>query len=120
MRFPLLVTEQGEVERVLVDELRMGLDGVLVHPQDDGVEAAELGHAIPERAPLQGAPRGVVLPVEVRHNLTSLERGKPEGPLRDRRGLEVGGSVSFPELSVGLSHGLPRAAQPQALPVEEG
>lgn len=93
----ILVAQQGEVERVLVDELRMRLQRVPAHAEDDRVQFVELREVVPERAGLYGAPGSVVLRVEVQDDLPSFQRAELHRLPRGRGELEVRRTVSYRE-----------------------
>lgn len=68
------VAEELDPQLVLVDELPVGLDGVLAHAYHRDVPHQELPDAGAELRGLLGAPRRVVLGVEVDHVADAFER----------------------------------------------
>src|SRR5690606_9651773 len=87
------VREQPEVQAVLLAELPVRLDGVRAHAQHDRAARVQVLHAVAELARLDGAAGGVVLGIEVEHDLAATQVGQADGRAVVRLELEVGGDV---------------------------
>ena len=71
-----LVRAEGEVELVLLLELVVAFHAVARDADHGRVDLAELRQAVAEAAGLRGAARGIVLGIEIEHNVLSLEPGQ--------------------------------------------
>src|SRR4029077_5690427 len=76
------IGQQGEWELVLLLELLVRRHGIRRDAKDDRAGLLDVAPAVAEPAGLFGAPAGVVLRIEVQHNLTPLQRLQ-----RDRRAI---------------------------------
>src|SRR6266849_6816446 len=98
----VLIAQQGEGEAVFLDELLMGLGVVHADAQHDGVSLLDRAQGVPKATRFLGAPRRVVLGVEVEHHLFAFEALQA-----DRLAVlvgqgEVGGLVAYLQL---IGHG---------------
>src|SRR6266704_5356926 len=105
----VLIAQQREGEAVFLDELLMGLGVVHADAQYDGVSLLDRAQGVPKAARFLGAPRRVVLGVEVEHHLFAFEALQA-----DRLAVlvgqgEVGGFVAYLQL-IGHSTLLNKAA----------
>src|SRR5262245_3354940 len=94
---PVGVTDQREVEVVLLGELLVVVLGVERHPEDHGVLPVVVGFQVAEPATFCGSPRGVGLRKEPQHDRLAPEVRELHGAAVVVAAREIGSLVAWIE-----------------------
>src|SRR5690606_24120170 len=85
------IGNQGKGQLVLGLEVRVRLQGIARHANDDGARGQEIGVQVAEILAFSGAARGVVLGVEIQHDGTAAALFETERAYRAFGGERRGG-----------------------------